>query len=167
MPGFGRLTLGFCMCCGFGVLCRILMAALGSSVKVRDRGWPEHRRECWWEIPFLWSMHLLRALGADHAWVSVLHLQGSLPELEVQLHSYFFSLIVMWILRIFLSSIWNNSRPYVQNPKFTGNSYNEIISVPLSRTELIQALSSLFLAISYNWNKNHGKYPLAYRKVNL
>lgn len=33
--------------------------------------------------------------------------------------------------------------------------------------DLIQALSSLFLAISYNWNKNHGKYPLAYRKINL
>lgn len=33
--------------------------------------------------------------------------------------------------------------------------------------DLIQALSLLFLAISYNWNKNHGKYPFAYTKVNL
>lgn len=151
MSGFGRLTLGFCMCCGFGVLCRILMAALGSSVKVRDRGWPEHRGESWWEIPFLWSIQLLRALGTGHTRVSVLHLQGSLPKLEVQLHSYFFSRIFMWIMKVFHDSIWNNFRPYVQNRVFTGNSYNEIISLPISRTgfnsSLVLTLLSNFLQL--------------------
>lgn len=143
--------LGFYMSCGFDVLCRILMAALGSSVKVRGQGCPEHRRESWWEIAFLWRIHLLRALGTDHARVSVLHLQGSLPKLEVQLDPYFFSRIFRWILRIFHNRIWNNFWPYFQNPIFTGNSYNEIISVPLSRTgfnsSLVFTLLSNFLQL--------------------
>lgn len=151
MPGFGRFTLGFYMCCDFGVLCRILMAVLGSSVKVRDRGWPEHKRESWWDIPFLGTIQLLRALGTDHTRVSVLHLQGRLPKLEVQLDSYFFSLTFMWILRIFHNKIWNHFRPYVQNPKLTGNSYNEIISVPVLRTgfnsSLVFTLLSNFLQL--------------------
>lgn len=43
----------------------------------------------------------------------------------------------------------------------------KLLAFLFQNLDLIQALSSLFLAISYNWNKNHGKYPLAYRKVNL
>lgn len=151
MPVFGRLALGFYVCCGFGVLCRILMAALGSSVKVRGQGWPEHRGESWWEIPFLWSIQLLRALGTDHTRVSVLHLQGSLLKLEVQFHSYFFSVIFMWVKKIFHNSIWNNFRPYIQNPTFTGNSYNEVISVPVSKpgfnSSLVFTLLSNFLQL--------------------
>jgi len=36
----------FDTCCSdVAVLCRILMVVLGSSVQVKDRGWPEQQKE--------------------------------------------------------------------------------------------------------------------------